>query len=154
MADQRITGDLNKVVRVSNSNRSAGGELSVAPRLSDHLATTHQSIWTAHDSSISSLNATRGNGPSATANVIILLDEYQNVPFQDRNVDPLNWWKSKTKDGELVQFKKLVQKYHCIPATSVPSEQLFSKAGELISARRNRLSSQNIDMLLFINKNC
>ena len=37
-------------------------------------------------------------------------------------------------------------------ATSVPSECLFSKAGELVSAKRNRLKDNIIDMMLFLNK--
>lgn len=41
-------------------------------------------------------------------------------------------------------------------ATSVPSERLFSKAGELISAkrtRRNKIKPKYVDMLLLLNKN-
>ena len=37
-------------------------------------------------------------------------------------------------------------------ATSVPSERLFSKAGELVSAKRNRIKAKNVDMMLFLNK--
>ena len=36
---------------------------------------------------------------------------------------------------------------------SVPSERLFSKAGQLVSERRNRLKPSNVDMLLFLNNN-
>jgi len=44
-------------------------------------------------------------------------------------------------------------KYACIPATSVPSERIFSKAGQIVSQRRNRLSPKNVDVLIFLNKN-
>jgi hypothetical protein len=37
-----------------------------------------------------------------------------------------------------------------IPATSVPSEQVFSKAGDLITKRRNRLSKKNIRILMLL----
>ena len=38
------------------------------------------------------------------------------------------------------------------PSTSVPSERLFSKAGEITSLKRNRLKSKAVDMMLFLNK--
>jgi hypothetical protein len=40
-------------------------------------------------------------------------------------------------------------KFMLVPATSDPSERVFSKTGEIITERRNRLSGKNIDMLLF-----
>ena len=39
-----------------------------------------------------------------------------------------------------------------IPATSIPSERLFSKAGQLLSERRSRLKPKNVDKILFLNK--
>ena len=36
--------------------------------------------------------------------------------------------------------------------TSVPSERLFSKAGEAIAARRSNIKPKNVDMILFLNK--
>lgn len=38
-----------------------------------------------------------------------------------------------------------------IPATSVPSESVFSKPGQIVSARRNRLLPDNVDKLIFLN---
>ena len=35
----------------------------------------------------------------------------------------------------------------------VPAERLFSKAGELVSARRNRLKPKQVNTYLFLNKN-
>ena len=34
-----------------------------------------------------------------------------------------------------------------------PSELLFSKAGEVIAARRSNIKPKNVDMILFLNKN-
>ena len=39
----------------------------------------------------------------------------------------------------------------CIPATSVPSEQAFSKSGELISKRKNRLGNRAIEACMCLN---
>jgi len=37
--------------------------------------------------------------------------------------------------------------------TSVPSERLFSKAGEVVVARRSNIKPKNVDMILLLNKN-
>ena len=46
-----------------------------------------------------------------------------------------------------------VKNYMCIPATSVSSERVFSTAGNLINSKRQRLTPDNVDMLMFLNKN-
>ena len=45
----------------------------------------------------------------------------------------------------------LARRSLCVVATSVPSERVFSKAGQLISARRNRLSAKTVKMVMFLN---
>ena len=40
-----------------------------------------------------------------------------------------------------------------IPATSVPAERVFSLAGFICRKRRNRLTSGNVNTLIFLNKN-
>lgn len=42
-------------------------------------------------------------------------------------------------------------KYLSIPATSVPSERVFSKAGFVCNQRRNRLEPKKVDQILFLN---
>ena len=44
-------------------------------------------------------------------------------------------------------------RYISAPATSVPSERLFSDTGEVYYDRRNRLVPERAEMLLFINLN-
>jgi len=44
-------------------------------------------------------------------------------------------------------------KYLCIPATSVPSERVFSITGLITNDRKNRLSSKNLDFIIFLNNN-
>lgn len=69
---------------------------------------------------------------------------------QPEKCDPLAYWQITT-DGDA--FKTLAKKYFCVPASSCESERVFSKAGQLISERRTRLSSTVVDKLLFLNKN-
>ncbi len=39
----------------------------------------------------------------------------------------------------------------CVPATSVPSEQIFSKARDIITKRRNKLSDNSIKSVMCLN---
>ena len=69
----------------------------------------------------------------------------------ERKEDPLKWWKEN--QYHFPRLQKIAQKYLCIPGSSVPSERLFSKAGILVSERRNRIKPKNVDTVLFLNQN-
>ena len=70
----------------------------------------------------------------------------------ERSSDPLMWWKSNCH--ALPRLSSLAKKYLATPATSVPSERIFSKTGELLSKKRSNLKKSNVDMIIFLNKNC
>ena len=83
--------------------------------------------------------------------LFVQIKRYFEGRVVDRKEDPLDWWK---RNGQ--QFSHLAvvaQRFYAIPSSSVPSEQLFSKAGELISQRRCQLKPKNVDILVFLNKN-
>ncbi|KAG8239581.1 hypothetical protein J437_LFUL019199 [Ladona fulva] len=76
---------------------------------------------------------------------------YIQMPLCHREQDPLNFWYKYEANMPLVS--KMAKKYLCIPATSVPSERLCSKAGTIRSDLRSRIKSTDVDKLLFINSN-
>ena len=78
------------------------------------------------------------------------LERYQSIPDFDRNQDVLNWWAHKE---DLPRLGKLARTYSCIPATSVPSEQIFSQVGIILNKKRSALSSDHALQLSFLNKN-
>lgn len=65
--------------------------------------------------------------------------------------DPLAWWKSNKH--KYPRIAKLVRHYLAVPRTSVPSERVFSTAGDNVTASRSRLSVENVDKLIFLQRN-
>ena len=76
---------------------------------------------------------------------------YTQERTPDINTNPLQWW--KLNGGRYPRLTILALKYLGIPATSVPSERVFSKAGEIVSRRRASLKPSSVDMLVFLSKN-
>lgn len=64
---------------------------------------------------------------------------------------PLKWWKEKAQMYPLIL--PLAKAYLTVPATSVPSERVFSTAGDIVNAQRSQLLPENVDMLIFLQKN-
>lgn len=73
------------------------------------------------------------------------MDKYRNGGCIDLKCCPLKWWKENEK-----QYPKA---FLSIPASSVPSERVFSTAGDIVSAQRSQLLPENVDVLVFLKKN-
>ncbi|POM68350.1 Zinc finger protein [Phytophthora palmivora] len=67
---------------------------------------------------------------------------------QTKLENPLNWRKSSASDVPLIA--PVVRKYFGVVATSVPSERCFSCAGNTITARRNKLTGENVRDIIFL----
>lgn len=75
--------------------------------------------------------------------------------YRERDPLPLNgnvlhWWKEQL---DLPLLSSLAKHYLCIPATSVPSERVFSTAGDIVTAQRSVLRADHVDQLIFLKKN-
>lgn len=70
------------------------------------------------------------------------LQEYLVMPVEPEATDVCDWW---VKQGSrFPQLQKFAFHILSIPATSVPSEQSFSKSGDLITKKRNLLGNKSI----------
>jgi len=65
--------------------------------------------------------------------------------------NPLLWWNEKKV--VLPNLAVQARVYLAIPATSVPSERLFSSAGNVFTKKRNRLNQNNLHNILFLREN-
>ena len=64
--------------------------------------------------------------------------------------NPLEWWKYNAKRFPLLS--ELASRYLCIPATSAPSERVFSSAGLTIAKDRSRLDPELANELVFLHE--
>ncbi|KAG8175484.1 hypothetical protein JTE90_004176 [Oedothorax gibbosus] len=108
------------------------------------ITASKSSIWDILDAKIELCKGTETTSSSS----MILLRQYKELLHLSRQQNPMEFWSLLSTLPELAQ---LARKYLCIPATSVPSERQFSKAGLITNDRRNRLKPKNLDMLLFLN---
>ncbi|XP_013880075.1 zinc finger BED domain-containing protein 1 [Austrofundulus limnaeus] len=69
----------------------------------------------------------------------------------ESDADPLKWW----KEHEVVYpaLSCLAKKYLCVPATSSPSERIFSCSGNIVSCQRASLKPETVDRLVFLAQN-
>jgi len=73
------------------------------------------------------------------------IDNYLNTP-NEINTNPLLWWKDHQKEYPILSL--IAKDYLIIQATSVPAEQAFSVAGNMITQTRNRLDPETARMTL------
>ena len=79
------------------------------------------------------------------------LSLYCSAEYIDRKENPLGWWKGNK--SHFPTLARIAREYLAIPAMSTPSARLFSAAGYISSQRRSRLSGENLNQLVFLNKN-
>lgn len=65
--------------------------------------------------------------------------------------DPLQWW--YTRKSQYPLMSRVVKKYFSFVATSVPSERLFSSAGNVITDKRSCLTPEYANHLIFLYEN-
>lgn len=79
------------------------------------------------------------------------LSNYKSQRVLGLNEDPLLWWSSHA--ALFPTLPKLLQKYWCVPATSVPCHRLFSSSGTILCGKRNRIVPALVDQQVFLYEN-
>lgn len=70
------------------------------------------------------------------------------APAEKIQQNPLLFWKHMSATYPLLT--EIAQTYLTTVATSVPSERLFSKAGQTLTKARNRLEGKLVSKLVFL----
>ncbi len=82
----------------------------------------------------------------------IELDTYFKMPaLPSSKVDVLAWW--KVQEPVLPLLAEIARKYLCIPASSAPSERLFSASGNVCTKLRSSLDPTNLEMIVYLHEN-
>ena len=93
--------------------------------------------------------------PSEQLDAILYeLNTYKNVRLsaaQKEKINVLSWWKNNK--NQFPHLFQLVRSNLHIPATSVPSERIFSLAGYIVRDRRSKILSRNVNKAIFLKKN-
>lgn len=132
-----ITDEINSIMRNTQENETSNMPINREPSL----------LWEHFDSKVSQIRTTLSTGISAS----LLIRQYLEMPYLNRTKNPLDFWKQHK--NTFPELYSLQLKYLCVSATSVPSERVFSKTGQITNDRRNRLHPKNLDYIVFLNSN-
>ncbi|XP_073727347.1 zinc finger BED domain-containing protein 4-like isoform X3 [Misgurnus anguillicaudatus] len=122
----RLTSECTALIRdTAHQTSSHSAQPDTAQNLENQL-----NLWELLDNDAS--NARRNK--SATSDATIEVQRYMTDPPLQRSADPLAYWSThKAIYPHLYQLSKL---FLCTPASSVPCERIFSKAGEIVSKKK------------------
>ncbi|XP_056463184.1 E3 SUMO-protein ligase ZBED1-like [Gadus chalcogrammus] len=142
---QRITTAASRHRQSSHLQGGHGGEEGAAAHEPEEPQAS--AVWRFFEERASGDTAPR----NPTADAILEVRSYLEEPLFQRSADPLRWW--ETKALIYPQLSYVMARRLCIVATSVPSERIFSKTGQIITERRNRISPAKLRHLVFLNAN-
>ncbi|XP_072560099.1 uncharacterized protein [Paramormyrops kingsleyae] len=110
-------------------------------------AGTSSGLWDLLDSDVGESRQIK----SSTADATVEVQQYLSDPNITHTEDPLRFW--DMQQAVYPHLYELAVQFLCTPASSVPCEWVFSKAGEVMNKKRNQLSPRTVEQILFLNKN-
>ncbi|XP_062403782.1 E3 SUMO-protein ligase ZBED1-like [Sardina pilchardus] len=139
---QGLTNAAAQVTISSSSQQDALAEQGAAARPIEA-----SQVWGDFDEQVSGLVSHISAHTEATLEIRSFLQEAL-IP---RSCNPLIWWKNRAL--VFPRLTRLVIERACVVATSVPSERVFSKMGQIISERLSRLTPSKAHNIVFLNAN-
>jgi len=90
-------------------------------------------------------------GYATTRWVYLWVEDYRATRGITSDMAPLIFW--QTNQFRFPMLCLLATKYLCVEGSSVPSERVFSSAGDILRSERARLDPERADMLIFLKMN-
>ncbi|MGH7239611.1 MAG: hAT family dimerization domain-containing protein [Candidatus Saccharimonadales bacterium] len=75
-------------------------------------------------------------------------DKWTTGEDEPPTTDVLTWWKNHEADFPILAI--LARRYLAIPASSASSERVFSRLKNIVTPKRERMSSKTLCQLLFV----
>lgn len=125
------------------STNSAAPPSAKRPRTSD--------AWQFVDDLLMSNDEAGGAPGAGHGSLDAELATYLVEPRIPRSENPLEWW--KVNAHRFPQLARLSRSFLSAPPTSVPSECIFSIAGDVLSEHRSRLLPERAEMLILMKAN-
>lgn len=94
---------------------------------------------------------TSGNTLTQQERIENELSSYSLTARLESDTDPLKWWKELGINYPALS--KVAKKYLLVPATSSPSERVFSCSGNIVTCYRASLKPETVDRLVFLAQN-
>ncbi|KAL4478236.1 hypothetical protein ABPG72_016548 [Tetrahymena utriculariae] len=79
------------------------------------------------------------------------INTYLSLSEISEKDDPFKWWKANQNKFKVLST--ISRRYLCVPASSIPSERLFSKTGYILNKQRNKLKEKRLEKLVFLFSN-
>ncbi len=139
---QTETGELREETRYAEGNEECTeAPAKKIPRKASPLLAMHNEILEENSEVIKDTG-------SRTA---LEIQSYLSEAHIPRSEQPLVYW--GTNKSRFPALAEVARAYLSAPCTSVDSERLFSSASHVLDEKRNRLTCDKAEMLLFVKKN-
>jgi len=154
----------DEAARSQKKNKNASTTMAVATAECDHPASHSDSLWWKHASVFKTCGNKHNEQDGGDDNwydachdkCTAEIRRYKNAKSSlegdmTSDINILEWWKQNKEEYPILW--KLAQVFLAIPATARPSEQSFSIAGNIVTARRNRLSPELVEASHLLHEN-
>lgn len=137
-----------RCARMGSSEQFQRQELFSKPSTSHDCSNgSRQTVWETVE--LLASRKSQCNNPTPYSQEV---QKYLNEPLVPRKNDPLVYWR---EHGAALYpgIAKIALRYLPIPATEVPSERIFSTAGNTVTSRRESLKPSHVEQLVFLHDN-
>ncbi|XP_012218599.1 zinc finger BED domain-containing protein 4-like [Linepithema humile] len=130
---------ISRIELLLKENTTPNNPQNMIEKFNTDMINRESDVWDFHDHLVMK-NTNLNEGLSE-------LREYLDKPAIERKEDPFQYWKSMKHT-----FPKLYEqavRYISILGTLVPSERIFSQAGDIKNDERSRLTGEHLNMVLY-----
>ena len=152
-AEKQAKSDAMKAVSIESEEGNDDEDESDEEREKSSMESDFDDLWSKFDQKKVNPPGRRSKVTDYKKECINLeMKKYLSLPKVERRECPIKWW-NKEGSKDFPNLFQAAKKYLSMPATSVPSERVFSNAGNILNKRRSRLDKNVANMLVTLHTN-